>query len=421
MVTVISRFRVRNGMEEEVRQAFLDRPRLVEKATGFCGLDVLIDAADPSVFLLLTRWTDEESFRIWHRSESHHASHVLIPKGLKLDPAFTLVTIGHSIQIPAPVQTLRDAIATQADAVSGWLANSETVFALLLSPDGTIRERNQAAQRIFPVNLTGSADPMVQDYLLCSDTEHLQNMLSKSESEHDTSFLLNLAEREQSPVTWEARLLRFDGGFLLFGTEAKLHDTLFQDETLRLTNDLSIAVREAAQKNRELRKANESVEILARTDGLTGLANRRMLEEILPRDATRANRLNESLSMIFVDVDNFKPINDQFGHKAGDQVLVHLGTIFKNKIRSYALAARFGGDEFVLLLPGTTKEGAIVIAERIREMVGALALPECPRRIAVSMGIATFMTGETGGELMARADEALYRAKGNGGNRFEVA
>ena len=73
MVTVISRFRVRNGMEEEVRQAFLNRPRLVEKAPGFCGLDVLTDTTDPSVFLLLTRWSDEESFRAWHRSASHHA------------------------------------------------------------------------------------------------------------------------------------------------------------------------------------------------------------------------------------------------------------------------------------------------------------------------------------------------------------
>ena len=71
MVTVISRFRVRNGLEEEVRKAFLNRPRFVEKAAGFCGLEVLTDAADPSLFLLLTRWTDEASFRAWHRSDAH--------------------------------------------------------------------------------------------------------------------------------------------------------------------------------------------------------------------------------------------------------------------------------------------------------------------------------------------------------------
>ena len=83
MVTVISRFRVRNGLEEEVRSAFLNRPRLVEKAAGFCGLEVLTDAADPSVFLLLTRWTDERSFREWHRSDAHHQSHAVNAAGIE--------------------------------------------------------------------------------------------------------------------------------------------------------------------------------------------------------------------------------------------------------------------------------------------------------------------------------------------------
>jgi len=78
VVTVISRFRVRNGLEQEVRRAFLDRPRLVEKAAGFCGLDVLTDDANPSVFLLLTRWTDAPSFQAWYRSEAHHQS-ALVP------------------------------------------------------------------------------------------------------------------------------------------------------------------------------------------------------------------------------------------------------------------------------------------------------------------------------------------------------
>jgi len=123
MVKVISRFRVRNGMEEEVRQAFLDRPRLVEKAAGFCGLGVLTDATAPSKFLLLTRWKDEESFHTWHRNESHHASRVYIPKDLKLDPAITLLTEGHSIQPSAPAQTLRGAISDHTVAFSEWLTN----------------------------------------------------------------------------------------------------------------------------------------------------------------------------------------------------------------------------------------------------------------------------------------------------------
>jgi heme-degrading monooxygenase HmoA len=116
MVTVISRFRVRNGLEEEVRKAVLNRPRLVENASGFCGLEVLTDATDPAVFLLLTRWRDESSFRAWHGSAAHHESHGLMPQGLKLDAAFTSLTVGNRIEDPAGVQTLSDAMGPDGGA-----------------------------------------------------------------------------------------------------------------------------------------------------------------------------------------------------------------------------------------------------------------------------------------------------------------
>lgn len=92
-MVVISQFRVANGLEAEVRQAFVDRPRLVEGAAGFRGLEVFTDAADPALFFLVTRWTDTGSYRAWHGGEAHHASHVGIPRGLKLDAAFTKLTV----------------------------------------------------------------------------------------------------------------------------------------------------------------------------------------------------------------------------------------------------------------------------------------------------------------------------------------
>ena len=136
-----------------MRSAFLKRPRLVEMAPGFCGLDVMTDAADPSVFLLLTRWTDAESFRAWHSSEAHHQSHGFMPRGLKLDASFTSITIGNSIEDPAGVQNLGDALEGQTVALSQWLAEFDGLFALLLAPDGTIRARNRAGHRIFPPHL----------------------------------------------------------------------------------------------------------------------------------------------------------------------------------------------------------------------------------------------------------------------------
>jgi heme oxygenase (mycobilin-producing) len=93
MIVALSRFKVANGLEESVARAFLNRPRLVEKAEGFLSLEVFTDSKDPSVFYLSTRWTTESAFRQWHASEAHHASHLGIPKGLKLDPAFTQLVV----------------------------------------------------------------------------------------------------------------------------------------------------------------------------------------------------------------------------------------------------------------------------------------------------------------------------------------
>jgi diguanylate cyclase (GGDEF)-like protein len=408
-------------MEDEVRKAFLARPRLVENAPGFCGLEVLTDAKDSSLFLLVTRWTDEESFRTWHGSEAHHESHRLIPKGLKLDASFTSVTIGHDIRDGGGTESLNDVAECRSGAFAQWLIQSDAVFALLFAPDGTIHARNQAAQRIFPPLPQTDENQKIWDYLVPSDVENLRQRLSASASGSDGSFLMNLAHGQQTPVTWEAHLVRCGESILLLGTHEHRHDSQFQDEILGLTNDLSMTIREAARKNRELEQANKTIELLVRTDTLTGLANRRMLEETLPRETARALRLNENLSVIFADLDHFKPINDQFGHNAGDQVLAGLGIVLKSQLRSYALATRFGGDEFVLLLPGTTKDGAVTVAERIREKVAAMTVPECPRQITMSMGVACLESGESGEELVARADEALYRAKGKGGNRVEVA
>lgn len=95
MVIVLSTFRVANGLEPEVRRAFLDRPHLVDAAPGFLGLETFVDAGDAALFYLVTRWTDFESFDRWHRSASHRDGHRFIPKGLKLDPAFTKVAFLH--------------------------------------------------------------------------------------------------------------------------------------------------------------------------------------------------------------------------------------------------------------------------------------------------------------------------------------
>ncbi len=411
MVTVISRFRVRNGLEEQVRRAFLDRPRLVEKAPGFCDLSVATDASDPSVFLLLTRWTDAESFRAWHRSEAHHQSHHMVPEGLKLDPAFTSLTIGNNIEDPSGPQSLNQALENQTAALSSWLMESDAVFALLLAPDGAIRARNRAARHVFPLDPANNFGSTIWDYLVGSDVRHLREWFSRPVDQFGGCILLNLADGQQNPITVEVGLLRCGEAIVLLGTPERRHDSILQTEILKLTNDLSLMVRDSVQKNRQLQDANQTIARLARTDPLTGLANRRTLDETFQREIARAHRHGQCLSVIMADLDRFKSINDQYGHVAGDQVLAGAASIFKTQVRPFDLAVRYGGEEFILLLPGPSTAHAVGIAERIRTQVAQMIVPASPSPITISMGVATWRTGETLDQLVVRADAALYDAK----------
>jgi diguanylate cyclase len=180
-------------------------------------------------------------------------------------------------------------------------------------------------------------------------------------------------------------------------------------------------MRESSRKNRELKEANETIERLARTDSLTGLANRRTLDETFAREIARAERLRENLSIIMADLDHFKSVNDQYGHVTGDQVLARAAAVFEKKSRPYDLAARYGGEEFVLVLPATSTDTAMIIAERIRKEIANLTVPGYPRQITISLGVAGWMAGEAPDDFVARADAALYQAKSAGRNRVAAA
>lgn len=180
--------------------------------------------------------------------------------------------------------------------------------------------------------------------------------------------------------------------------------------------------------NRDLKAASRELEALkdafkeqAIRDPLTGLFNRRYLEESLDRELHRAKREEARLGVIMVDVDHFKRFNDTYGHEAGNQALASLGSLLAGLIRAEDIACRFGGEEFVLVLPGAPREAILRRAEAIRQAVhGAHSMQGAagPGTITVSLGVALFPeNGATRGALLAAADRALYRAKNDGRNR----
>jgi len=168
-----------------------------------------------------------------------------------------------------------------------------------------------------------------------------------------------------------------------------------------------------------LREQVGEFEQLSITDPLTGLLNRRYIEERLAEEINRAGRSSGPLSFLMLDVDEFKSYNDRFGHPAGDEALRIVGAVLKDAVRGADVAARYGGEEFSILLPETTNSEARVIAERIRQNVDQAEFPN--RKVTVSIGIATYSESlKTAVELVDAADKALYRAKEEGRNNVQI-
>jgi len=162
----------------------------------------------------------------------------------------------------------------------------------------------------------------------------------------------------------------------------------------------------------------------AHTDGLTGLANRRLLDERLDGELDHARRLGTNLSFVLADIDDFKQINDRHGHQAGDAVLRAVAAIFAETVRELDLAARFGGEEIALVLPGTQLVGARRLAERIRKAIEDLRVPTASGEVVsvtASFGAASYPSYGSVDALVAAADGALYEAKRRGKNVVETA
>lgn len=185
-------------------------------------------------------------------------------------------------------------------------------------------------------------------------------------------------------------------------------------EELAATNDM---LEQAVQ---ELDEKNHALEVLTRTDRLTGLANRRRLEEALQTEVLRARRYGKPFSVILLDIDHFKDVNDLFGHQAGDNVLIAIAGLLTRTARETDVVGRFGGEEFLLVCPETEIQVVAALAERLRLEFTSTDFP-LVGQVTASFGVAEFAQSDGVKSLVERADQALYRAKNNGRNCVEVA
>jgi len=195
-------------------------------------------------------------------------------------------------------------------------------------------------------------------------------------------------------------------------------------QTIAVSNaELEYKNKKLNSTNAELKDLNEKLEELSITDGLTGLFNHRHFWNLLNTELTRVNLYKGHLALILVDLDDFKRINDQFGHAVGDLLLQSLARVLKETVRDTDIAARYGGEEFAVLLPDTDEAGVQNVAEKIRANVEALRfnIPETDITIGVtvSVGVSVFQGNRR--EFFNAADKALYLSKREGKNRVNYA
>ncbi|MFI5103518.1 MAG: diguanylate cyclase [Terriglobales bacterium] len=161
---------------------------------------------------------------------------------------------------------------------------------------------------------------------------------------------------------------------------------------------------------------------LAYVDGLTGIHNRRFFEMRIVEELERAARFQGRMSVIMADIDNFKRLNDEFGHLLGDEVLRSVSTLLKQQLRKVDLVCRYGGEEFAIVVPETTGENAMRVADKLRRQIANHHFPGVPRPVTISCGVADYPThGITRDEVVAAADAAMYVAKQEGRNRIAAA
>ena len=170
----------------------------------------------------------------------------------------------------------------------------------------------------------------------------------------------------------------------------------------------------------DMRNVARGLRLQATTDPLTGLYNRLKFNEMLSSEMARSKRHKTSLSLMLYDVDNFKAINDTHGHQVGDAVLVQISELVRQRIRPSDLVARWGGEEFIILAPGSDVQMAYHAAERLRAAMQQVVFDKVGM-LSCSFGVSEYVEGDTAETMLARVDAALYRAKVGGRNRVELA
>jgi diguanylate cyclase (GGDEF)-like protein len=281
----------------------------------------------------------------------------------------------------------------------------------------TVLTRNNSNNRLEAATAPRDGDPLGARLVGAEPRSCLALRLGRTHREGQDNQLLECRVCEHGSAARSTCEPLLVGGEVIGSVLVSHEDRLSQPEDSRIT----MTVAQAAPVLANLRNL-ALAEFRANNDSLTGLPNKRATEDTFKRMIAQAQRSIAPLSVVMLDLDHFKKVNDQFGHGKGDEVLAAVGAAIDEVLRESDFAGRFGGEEFLILLPDTGVDGAARLAERLRESISTISIPGIDRGITASLGLAELVEhGGTPAGLLREADRALYAAKAAGRNRSMVA
>jgi diguanylate cyclase (GGDEF)-like protein len=329
--------------------------------------------------------------------------------------------VSHRDWVSQGVRRFSDSLK-KIDTDDFWLHVTQVSAELLQAERASLLVRGEKSNSLYAKASIGSATDL-------KNTAGIGARIARGALDHGDPIVVSDIARSGisvAPNDWHYKTSSFISFPILIGDRriAVMNFTdraggdAFGDRDLELLQTIAPQIAVAIDRTALKDRAGE-FEQLSVTDSLTGLLNRRYLDERLEEEMTRARRHSSAITLMMIDVDNFKSYNDSFGHPAGDLALKMVSVALKDTLRADDVAARFGGEEFAILLPRTNAEEAAAIAERIRMRVEHTAFPN--RRITISIGIASQSNDfDTPKDWVTAADMALYEAKHLGRNNVQV-
>ena len=257
MVLVISRFKVANGLEQEVAKAFQERPRLVEAVPGFLGIEVYTPPTDPSIFHLVTRWTDRETFQAWHKSPEHRLSHHMLPKGLKLDPTVTQILELERLPHREEQGELQDFLGDSILLLEAFLNQTDTIVYCVVSPDGRIQVYNDVLLSKLNISKTEFDTKTIWNFLTTTDQHRLQNVLEIGISNSHERIQLNFLDSSHNPHTFDCLVQKTSSrAIILIGEEPEKFNQRAFVELMQIQNEMTVKMREEVKSGNQLSENN---------------------------------------------------------------------------------------------------------------------------------------------------------------------